>query len=361
MAQKLLREAGTFEGKGKGMIMSRHSARRIGVATAAALTATALGALPGHAQQKTMTLIVAGSVGSAYNIYGRTLVRHMKRHIAGEPDIIVKNMQGAGGNIAAEFMHTQAPNDGSMMFLLPAGSLIDPLFSPGRFKYDPNKFEYLGTMDQDTRACLTAGRSPVKTFADAKVHSAIMAGTQPGSTTVDYPNMLNVLAGTKFKLVQGYKGTTDAMLAIERGEADGMCSFLSSIASLRPRWLGTSEANVFVQIAINPHPDVVTYKIPSVFDLASDDAKPVLELIATQQVFGRPVVLPAGTTPEQVRALRAAFMATMKDAEFLKETAKMNLDINPLDGESVALLVRKMYAAPRAMVDRMAKALKPAP
>ena len=336
--------------------MSRHL--RLWAAIAA--VATACGATHAQAQHKAMTLIVAGSPGSAYSMYGRTLARSINRHIPGQPDVIVKHMHGAGGNIAAEFMHAQAPNDGSMLFLLPAGSLIDPLFSPGRFSYDPNKFEYLGTMDQDTRICLTAGRSPVKTFGDARTQTAIIAGTQPGSTTVDYPNMLNVLAGTKFKLVQGYRGTSEAILAIDRGEADGMCTFLTTIASLRPQWLTTAAANVLVQIALNPGPDVLKYKIPSVFDLVSDDAKPVIELIATQQVFGRPVVLPAGTPPEPVKTLRTAFMATMKDPEFLQDAAKLSLDIDPLDGESVAALVRKMYAAPSDMVARMAKALKPA-
>src|SRR5262249_2566643 len=247
-----------------------------------------------------------------------------------DPNIVVRNMHGAGGTIAAEFMHAQAPADGSSFFLLPAGALMDPLFSPSRFKYDPNKFEYLGTMNQDTRVCLTAGRSPVKTFADARAQSVIIAGTQAGSTTVDYPNFLNALAGTKFKLVQGYRGTGDVMLAIERGEADGMCTLLSTVAALRPRWLGSSEANVFLQLAINQHPSVVTYKIPSIFDFVAADVKPVIELIATQQVFGVALALPAGTPPAAVTTFRTAFMATMSDPEFLKEAAKANLDINPL-------------------------------
>jgi tripartite-type tricarboxylate transporter receptor subunit TctC len=337
--------------------MSRHSARSAIVAGAVALTA--LGGTPAHAQQKSISLLIAGSVGSLYNAYGRTLAHHIRRHLPGDPNIIVRNQHGAGGAIAAEFMYAQAPLDGSMFFLLPAGSLIDPLFNPSRFKYDPNKFEYVGTMDQDTRVCLTAGRSPVKTFADARMQSVIIAGTQAGSTTVDYPNFLNALAGTKFKLVQGYRGTGDVMLAMERGEADGMCTLLSTVATLRPSWLGSAEANVFVQIAINPHPSVVTYNIPSIFDFVSPDVKPVIELIATQQVFGVPLILPAGTPPGTVTMFRTAFMATMNDPEFLEEAFKLNLDINPLDGAGVADMVRKMYTAPPNLVERTAKALKP--
>lgn len=332
------------------------------VAIAAALTINALAAVPAQAQgfqkHKSITLVIAGSVSSAYNVYGRSLVRHMKRHIPGEPDIVVKNMHGAGGNIATEFMHAQAPRDGSMMFMLTAGSLVDPLFNPTRFKYDPRQFEYLGTMNQDTRVCLTLARSPVKTLADAQKRETIMAGTQPGSSTVDHPNMLNALAGTKFKLVQGYRGTGDVMLALDRGEAEGMCTVLSSVTSSRPRWLTAGEAHMLMYIAIHPAQEVVTYKVPSIFDLVSADVRPVMEMIATPQVFGRPVLLPAGTPAAQVEGLRTAFMATMKDPEFLKESDKMDVDVSPLDGQSVADLVRKMYSAPREMVDRMAKAMK---
>jgi tripartite-type tricarboxylate transporter receptor subunit TctC len=338
--------------------MHPHSAYSAIVAGAMVLTLTAFGVTRADAQQKSISLVVAGSAGSTYDLYGRALARHIPRHLSGDPSIIVRNMHGAGGNIAAEFMYAQAPADGSMFFLLPSGSLIDPLFSPSRFKYDPKKFEYVGTMNQDTRVCLTAGRSPVKTFADARAQSVIIAGTQAGSTTVDYPNFLNALAGTKFKLVQGYRGSGDVMLAIERGEADGMCTLLSTVASLRPRWLGSNEANVFVQIAINPHPSVVTYKIPSIFDFVAADVKPVIELIATQQVFGAAVVLPAGTPAPAVTMFRTAYMATMNDPEFIEDAAKVKLDINPLDGAGVADMVRKMYAAPPDLVERMAKALK---
>ncbi len=339
--------------------MHRHPAHPIILAAFLAVAMTAFVAVRAHAQQNSISLVVAGSAGSTYDLYGRTLARHIRRHLPGDPNIIVRNMHGAGGNIAAEFMYAQAPVDGSMFFLLPSGSLIDPLFSPSRFKYDPNKFEYVGTMNQDTRVCLTAGRSPVKTFADARAQAVIMAGTQAGSTTVDYPNFLNALAGTKFKLVQGYRGSGDVMLAIERGEADGMCTLLSTVASLRPRWLGSSEANVFVQIAINPHPSVVTYKIPSIFDFVAADMKPVIELIATQQVFGAAVVLPAGTPSADVTMFRTAYMATMNDPSFVEDAAKVKLDINPLDGAGVADVVRKMYTAPPDLVERMAKALKP--
>jgi tripartite-type tricarboxylate transporter receptor subunit TctC len=339
--------------------MHPHSARSAIAAGSVALTMMALGVPTAHGQQKSISLVVAGSAGSTYDLYGRTLARHIRPHLPGDPNIIVRNMHGAGGNIAAEFMYAQAPADGSMFFLLPSGSLIDPLFSPSRFKYDPTKFEYVGTMNQDTRVCLTAGRSPVKTFADARTQPVILAGTQAGSTTVDYPNFLNALAGTKFKLVQGYRGSGDVMLAIERGEADGMCTLLSTVASLRPRWLGSREANVFVQIAINPHPSVVTYNIPSIFDFVDPDVKPVIELIATQQVFGAAVVLPAGTPDAVLTMFRTAYMATMNDPDLIGDAAKVKLDINPLGGADVADMVQKMYSASPDLIERMAKALKP--
>lgn len=127
--------------------MYRHSSRPIIFAASVAVMMTTFVAVRAHAQQNSISLVVAGSAGSTYDLYGRTLARHIRRHLPGDPNIIVRNMHGAGGNIAAEFMYAQAPVDGSMFFLLPSGSLIDPLFSPSRFKYDPNKFEYVGTMN----------------------------------------------------------------------------------------------------------------------------------------------------------------------------------------------------------------------
>jgi tripartite-type tricarboxylate transporter receptor subunit TctC len=305
-------------------------------------------------KDKTITLVVGGGAGISYDAYARAMAPHIAKYIEGSPRIIVQNMPGAGSMKAAEYMYTLASKDGTSFAILFPGALIEPLMSPGRFKFDPNKFEYLGTLDQDTRVCMTVATSKVQKLEDAKTHSVIMAGTQPGSSTVDYPNMLNALAGTKFKLVSGYKTIGDAGLAVERGEADGMCGNLAWFIQARPEWLD----RMLVQIGRETHAEMDKRKVPTIWGFVSPETKPVIDLIVTQQVFGRPFVLPPGVPKEQLETMRKAFSAVLKDKGFNAEIEKMKLTLDPLDGAKVSALIKEMFAAPKDVVERMTKALK---
>lgn len=279
---------------------------------------------------------------------------HISKHIEGSPRIIVQNMPGAGSMKAAEYMFTLAPKDGTTFAILFPGALIEPLMSPKRFRFDPKKFEYLGTLDQDTRVCLTSENSKVQKFEDARKHSVVMAGTQPGSSTVDYPRMLNALAGTKFTIVSGYKTIGDAALAVDRGEAGGMCGNLAYFISARPQWLD----RMFIQIGRETHAEMDKRKVPTIWGFISAEQKPVVDLIVTQQVFGRPFVLPPGVPKAQLDTMRNAFTAVLKDTGFAADLEKMKLVLNPLDGKKVAELIKEMFTAPKGVVERMTKALK---
>ena len=321
------------------------------------LGCTAAGAQPFY-QGKTITIVVGGAAGTSFDVYARVLARHLQGHVPGSPSFIIQNMPGAGSKLAAEYLFAQAPKDGTMLALLFPGALTDPLMEAAKPRYDPTRFEYLGTIDQDTHLCLTAAHSGVKRFEAASAQSAIMAGTQPGSATVDYPTMLNALIGTRFKVVSGYKSTNETILAVERGEADGMCSNLNVFVSQKPDWIGSSRTNLLLQIALNPHPTLTRLGVPQIWSHVSGEARPVVELIVTRQVFGRPLALPPDVAPGQLATLRSAFMATMADSKLVKELADLKLDLNPLDGAKVGELVRAMYAAPKGVTERMAKALR---
>lgn len=324
-----------------------------------ALLVAAPAAAQNFYQGKTITLIVGGAAGVSYDTYARGFARHFPTHVPGNPGIIVQNMPGAGSMKAAEYMATQAPKDGTTIAMLFPGALIEPLMDPGKFRYDPNKFEYLGTIDQDARSCITRVDSKVKTFEDALKHSVVMVGTQPGSSTVDYPNMLNALVGTRFKVVSGFKGATEAMLAVERGEADGICTSLNGFLAFKPEWLDPAHANMFIQIGLEPHPELTKRNVPNIWPYVPAENKAALELIALTQVFSRPVSLPPGVPAAQLETLRAAFVKTMADPAFAKELANLKVDMNPLSGEKVAELIRKMYEAPKDVIDRMTRAFKP--
>lgn len=333
------------------------SARVLASLTLAASLAAAPHAM---AQPRSLTLVVGGAAGITYDTYARLLGRHFAKHFPGAPSIVVQNMPGAGSVKAAEYMFNLAPKDGSTFALLFPGALVEPLLDPGKARFDPTKFEYLGTLEQDTRVCVTSGKSKVASIEDARSNVAVMAGTQRGSSTVDYPNMLNALAGTRFKVVTGYQSTNETILAIERGEADGMCSNLGTFLTQKPEWLDRPGGQVIVAMGLDPHPEMVKRKAPYIASFLTSQTKPVADLIIAQQGFGRPFVVAPGTPEAAIAPLRKAFEATYNDKAFLDEATVMKLDINPLDGSKVAALIKGMYAAPPAVVEAMTKALRAA-
>ena len=176
----------------------------------------------------------------------------------------------------------------------------------------------------------------------------------------DYGYMLNALAGTQFSVVSGYKGTADILLALERGEVDGLCGFdWSSLKSQKADWMREGKLKILLQVALEPEPELVAMAVPHIWSLLSGEKRRIAELIVTQQVFGRPFLAPPGAPPDRVALLRAAFMATMKDKEFLADAEKIRIQITPLSGEAVQARVRELYAAPRELVEQARQAIKP--
>lgn len=307
---------------------------------------------------KSIAMTVGNDAGSGYDAYARLLARHMGKHIPGAPSFVVRNMPGAGSIVAAQHMFNVAAKDGTAMATLFPGALVEPLTGdPSKYRYDPTKFEYIGTADSGTRLCFTMASSPVKTFDDARRQKVVIAGTAAGSSTTDYAWFMNALAGTKFEVVTGYKGPGDLFLALERGEAAGVCSLDSgTLMTLRPDWISSGKINVIVQAGLETN---ARFAAPPMQNFMSGENRDVAELIVSQQVFGRPFLAPPGTAQEPLGILRKAFMAAMKDEALLAEAMKMNLDINPRDGETIATLVKKVYASPPAMIEKMKKALRP--
>ncbi len=310
---------------------------------------------------KTITLVVGNDPGSGYDSYARVLSRHMSQHIPGKPNIVVQNMPGAGSITAAQYLYVVAPKDGTTFAILFPGAVIEPLTGdPSKYRYDPVRFEYIGTADSGTRLCFTSAASGVKTFADARGRKTLIAATAAGSSTWDYAAFFNAVAGAKFEIVPGYKGPADLVLAMERGEADGVCALdVSTVTTLRPDWLGSGKANFIVQAGIEPNEKLLKFGVPSMWDFISGDNREVAELFVSQQVFGRPFLAPPGVPAERVKILRDAFDATFRDPEALGEARRMQLEVNPRGGEAVAALVKKVYASPRTLIDRMAKSIRP--
>ncbi len=325
-------------------------------------------AAPAHAQTvealykgRNIDLVIGGDVGGGYDIYGRALARHMSKHIPGRPNIVAKNMPGAGSNKAADYLYTTAPKDGTVFGIVFPGAIMTPLLEPERgLKFDPPKFQFLGTANKEVRVCAFAANIPVKTFADAMKTQVILAASSDGGSTVDYPAVFNEVLGTKFRIVRGYKGTREITLAVERGEAQGLCGWAwSSLQTQVPHWLKDKSVNIVLQNGVSTDPQLDKMGVPTTWQFVkNDDDRQLLDLMIGQQDIGRAFLLPPGVPEPVVKAMRAAFDATMKDPEFLADAEKTKIEITTATGEEVQQLVQKMYATPKPVVDRLIKAMK---
>ena len=274
--------------------------RRCAALACAALVAAALpGAAPAadFYAGKTIEFLIGADVGGGYDIYARLIGRHLGRFIAGNPTIVARNLPGAGGGRAAAFIYSVAPKDGTAIGAVFPGVVMAPLLDDRvQPLFDPTRFQYLASAHNATRICVTHARSRIKTFADAQKQKAVMGASAAGGSTRDYVNMHRKSSGAMFELVTGYKGTADILLAMERGEVDGLCGYdWTSLKSQRPDWITSKTANILVQVGLEPDEELTRLGVPPIWTtIASDDDRKAVELVIAQQVFGRPYLAPPG-------------------------------------------------------------------
>jgi tripartite-type tricarboxylate transporter receptor subunit TctC len=309
---------------------------------------------------RNVDLIIGAAPGGGHDIYARAIARHITKHIPGNPNVIPKNMPGAGSNKAAAFLYNVAPKDGSTFGALFPGAIMDPLTGDkSQVQHDPNKFLYLGTANKEVRVCAVWHTAPAKTFKETFTTETILAASAEGGATADYAAVLDAVLGTKFKVVKGYPGTREMTLAIERGEAHGLCGYAwTSLKTQNAEWVRDKKINVILQTAFEGDPELNQMGVPMVWEFVkNDDDRKVIELLLAQQVFGRPYVVPPTTPDARVKVLRAAFTATMKDVGYIAEAKKLGLDTDFGTGEEVQALVQKVYATPTAIVQRLVKSM----
>lgn len=319
--------------------------------------ATVASAAPFY-EGKQIAVFVGSDAGSGYDAYARLLTRHMGQHIPGNPNFVLHNMPGAGSMLAAQHIANLAPKDGSAFGMLFPGAIVEPLTGDAsKYRYSPTKLEYIGTADSGTRLCFTMANSGVRSIDDVRAKKVLVGATAPGSSTTDYAWFMNALAGTKFEVVAGYKGPADVLMAMERGEAAGVCSLDSAtLATLRPDWISSGKINLLVQAGLDVNPK---FKAPPLWDYITGDDRKVAELIVSQQVFGRPFVAPPGIPADKLKILRTAFMETLQAPDAVADAKKMKLDLNPKSGEEIAAVVQRMYSSPPELIERVKKALRP--
>jgi tripartite-type tricarboxylate transporter receptor subunit TctC len=318
-----------------------------------------LGQTPGKFYEgKTIELHVASSPGGGYDAHARLLARHLGKHLAGNPTIIVKNVEGAGGLRLANALYNIAPKDGSVFGIIYRSTPFEPLMGNKAAQFDPTKFGWIGSASNEVSVCVAWHESGVTQFHQLLDKELIVGATGPGSDSYSFTKILNGVLDTRLKMVAGYPGGNELTLALERGETTGRCGWSwSSIRATRPQWIDTKKINVLVQLALRKHPDLMD--VPLVIDLAkTDEQRDLLKLIFARQVIAYPYVTPPGVPADRIAALRGAFMATMEDKAFLAEAEKAKLEILPVSGGEVETLIKDVYAAPPALVEKAASLLK---
>lgn len=306
-----------------------------------------------------ITMLVASGAGGGYDVYARAFARHWSNHIPGHPPIVAKNMPAAAGLQAASTLYNNADRDGGTIGAFTNGAAMDPLFGNAGAHYDPQRFAWLGSIGKLENVCATWHTSPVKTIADAQQRQVVVAGAGATSNTAIVPKLLNALIGTKFKIVSGYDSGSGLTMAVESGEAEGICGLSwSTMKASRPRWVSDHLLNVIVQMGLTKLHDLPD--VPSALDLVRDpEGRQVMELILMRQEAGRPFAAPPGVPADRVAALRTAFQETLRDPAFVAEAEKMQLEIEPMTGEEIEAILAKAYAAPKAIVQRAAALVEP--
>jgi len=262
---------------------------------------------------------------------------------------VTQNMPGAGGIKAASYLYDVAPKDGSTFGTFARGNVIGPLFGEGTF--DSTKFNWVGSVTDDVNVCLAWHTSRVKTWDDLLTKPFTVAGQGPGADPNIFSNIVKNIFGAPIKIVNGYPGSAEIGLAMERGEVDGVCAFsYSTVKSVYGEKLKNKQINIVFQAGLKKAADLPD--VPLLLDQArSEHERNILTLVMGVQGMARPFAAPPGLPEARTALLRDAFMKTMADPEFIADAAKLNLEVNPSKGSDVNELVDRLYRTPKDVVE----------
>ena len=303
---------------------------------------------------KTVELIIGYPPGGSNDVYARLLSTHLGKHIPGNPTVVARNMPGAGSFLAGNHMASVAAKDGtSIAICAPTIALDEKLATPGvRFK--TAQLNWIGRISPLINIVMISKKSPVKTVADAQKTEVTLSGTGVGSTVSIYPTVMNNMFGTKYKLIMGYKGSNEAMLAVERGEVEGHSTAWEALKTAHPAWKPDGEVTLPVQFAIKPHPELPD--VPTAMEFArTPEEKRVLEAILNATEVGTAFFTSPGVPAERVTLLRRAFDATMQDPEFKIDVEKMRVSLDPMKGEDLQKLVAQVSDLPADITELVRK------
>ena len=320
-------------------------------------TASAQAPGPNYYAGKTVQMIIGFGPGGGYDLWARVVARHINKHLPGNPTVVPQNMPGAGSFTAAAHIYTAAPKDGTVLGIIARDAPLGPLTGQEGARFDPLKLSWLGTPTTETNVCISYKTSKVKKAEDLFTTEIILGDTGPGTGTHAYPKALASLLGMKFKLIGGYPSSSDVFLAMERGEVDGICESLDSVHGKRPDWIEKKTVNVLFQGGAEASDEIKD--VPSIMSFAkNDETKKAIEFLYAGQSIGRPFIAPPDLPPGVLKMMREAFDATMKDPDFIAEVKQRKLDLAPETGEQLEALVKKIYATPKPIVEKIGELIK---
>src|SRR5258705_8053430 len=277
---------------------------------------------------KTIRLIVGQAAGGGYDAYGRLLAPLLPQFPPGQPAVTVQNMPGAGSILMANYLYSQAPRDGTVIAL--GGGSIAPaaLFGAAGARFDSRRFSWIGSMNSEKGVAVAWHTAPIKTASDIFEREFVVGGAGVNADSVIFPNAVNRVLSTRFKVVSGYQGSAEMVLAMERGEVQGIGNWhYSSILANRPDWLRDKKINLILQLGLGPHPQLPD--VPTVMDVArTNEERDVLRIVFAQQSVGRPVLGPPGMAEETLVVLRHTFDVIMRDPQLLSEADRRKIEIN---------------------------------
>src|SRR5262245_48788393 len=303
---------------------------------------------------KQVVLIVGATPGGGYDTQGRFVARHLGRRLPGNPTIVVQNMPAAGSLAATNHIANTAPKDGTVIALVQRGMLLIRHWSPDQVRFEVGKLNWIGSINREVAVAAAWHTAPHKRGQDL-FDKELITGATTGIDPETTPRLLNALIGTKFKIITGYPGTTEIVLAMERGEVQGIGDWSwSSLKTARPTWIKERKITVLLQAALQRDPELPD--VPFALDFVRNDAdRKVMELYLTQKTAARPLIAPPGVPADRVAALREAFASLAQDAEFIADAQRSGLDIAPVSGAEVDKVVALIGAASPETVQRLGK------
>jgi tripartite-type tricarboxylate transporter receptor subunit TctC len=305
---------------------------------------------------KNLRMLIGAGIGGGNDTYARFLGRFMMRHVPGNPTFVPQNVPGGAGILAASNLYNVATRDGSVIAAVNRATGLDPLFTGKDYKFDPLRLSWLGSLNKETNLIVAWHTAKVKTAADMFTTEMIVGAAASGADSAVYPRLINALLGGKFRIVTGYDGE-QASLAAEKGEVDGRASMpWTTLKGLHPDWVRDKKVNIIVQMALAKDPELPD--VPNILEFVkNDEDREVFEALFSRQEMGRPFVAPPEVPGERIAALRRAIRDTVHDPAFQTEAEKVGMDIEFVDGEEIERLIRRAYALPPKVLERIRDSL----